>query len=99
METKLRNEVKILNNNNVELNKTKAYDEGVLIKIYYDRADNKESEWNVWAWSIGFFANEFKFEIEDGQYVATIRIPKEQVHSTNSLSYKIIKCDWIEQEE
>ena len=99
METKLRNEVKILNNNNVELNKTKAYDEGVLIKIYYDRADNKESEWNVWAWSIGFFANEFKFEIEDGQYVATIRIPKEQVHSINSLSYKIRKGDWIDQED
>ena len=46
--------------NNVELNGTKI-NEGVVIKIYYDRADNKECEWNVWAWSLGFFAKEFKF--------------------------------------
>ena len=84
--------------NNVELNGTKI-NEGVVIKIYYDRADNKECEWNVWAWSLGFFAKEFKFEVEDGQYVATITIPKEQVYSINSLSYKIRKGDWIDQED
>ena len=96
--TLIETEVIILNNN-VELNGTKNYEEGVVIKVYYDRADNKESEWNVWAWSLGFFAKEFQFEVEDGQYVATIRIPKEQVYSINSLSYKIRKGDWIDQED
>ena len=84
--------------NNAELNGTNI-NEDVVIKIYYDRADNKESEWNVWGWSLGFFAKEFKFEVEEGQYVATITIPKEQIYSINSLSYKIRKGDWIDQED
>ena len=84
--------------NNAELNVTNV-NEAVVIKIYYDRADNKEYEWNVWGWSLGFFAKEFKFEVEDGQYVATITIPKEQIFSINSLSYKIRKGDWIDQED
>ena len=81
------------------LNVTTNNEENVVIKVYYSRADKKESEWNVWAWALGFFAKEFKFEVEDGKYVATITIPKKLVHSINSVSYKIRKGDWVDQED
>lgn len=81
------------------LNVTKNNEDGVVIKVYYSRADKKESEWNVWAWALGFFAKEFKFEVEDDKYVATITIPKKLVHSINTVSYKIRKGDWIDQED
>ena len=87
-----------MNDINVKSNEM-LNEDSVVIKVYYNRADNKESEWKVWGWALGFFAKEFKFEVEDGEYVATVVIPKKLVHSINSISYKIRKGDWIEQED
>ena len=45
-----------MNDNNVKSNETMINEDAVVIKVYYNRADNKESEWTVWGWALGFFA-------------------------------------------
>ena len=68
-------------------------EEVVTLKIHYNRADGNYEDWNVWAWC-NDFAKQFDLvETSDG-YIATIEVPL----SVTSVSYKVRKGDWKEQE-
>ena len=68
-------------------------EEIVTLKIHYIRADGNYDDWNVWAWCDDF-AKQFDLEKVESEYIATIEVPL----STTSVSYKVRKGDWKEQE-
>ncbi|MBQ4068335.1 MAG: type I pullulanase [Lachnospiraceae bacterium] len=70
-----------------------AGEEIVTLKIHYTRADGNYEDWNVWAWC-NDFAKQFDLEKVESEYIATIEVPL----SVTSVSYKVRKGDWKEQE-
>ncbi len=71
----------------------------VTVEIHYDRADNKESEWDVWLWADNQDGQAIQFEEVDGEYIATYTVSEEDVPFINALKYKIKKGEWEEKEE
>ena len=74
--------------------------EDITIKIHYDRSDDKESEWNAWAWGDNFSGENagYMFVEENGEYVATFKVPADDVFYVNLLKYKIRLGNWLDQE-
>ena len=71
----------------------------ITVKVHYDRSDNAESAWNVWAWSDNQGGVVCEFDLVNGEYVATYTIAAENVPFINSLNYIIRKGNWEAQEE
>lgn len=71
----------------------------VTVEIHYDRADNKESEWDVWLWADNQDGQAIQFEEVDGEYIATYTVSEEDVPFINALKYKIKKGEWEDEEE
>ena len=91
-ETALVN-VKIYEPTLKDIDNDETDEEIVTLKIHYNRADGNYEDWNVWAWC-NDFAKQFDLvETSDG-YIATIEVPL----SVTSVSYKVRKGDWKEQE-
>ncbi len=44
----------------------------VTVKLHYARTDGKYDNWNLWVWGLTTEAKQYDFEIENGEYVATV---------------------------
>ncbi len=49
-------------------------DDGVVIKLHYDRPDGAYDDWDVWSWADGMEGAGYPFAEEDGEMVATIPV-------------------------
>ena len=48
-----------------------AEEEGVVIKLHYNRPDGIYTDWSVWFWNFGQEGTDIPFAEEDGEMVAT----------------------------
>lgn len=53
---------------------TARADEGVVIKLHYNRPDGDYAPWRVWFWEEGSEGADYYFEEEDGEQVATMEV-------------------------
>ena len=49
-------------------------DEGVTIKLHYNRPDGDYEPWRVWFWEVGGEGADYFFEETDGEQVATMEV-------------------------
>ena len=51
-----------------------AKEEGVVIKLHYNRPDGVYDDWSVWFWNLGEEGVDIPFEKVDGEMVATYKV-------------------------
>ena len=49
-------------------------EDGVVIKLHYNRPDGVYDEWSVWFWNFGAEGTDVPFAEEDGEMVATFKV-------------------------
>lgn len=69
----------------------KAYaDGGVVIKLHYSRPDGDYAPWSVWFWAAGKDGNDYSFNNEDGEMVASF----EPEAGTTSVGFIVRTQEW-----
>ena len=51
-----------------------AEEEGVVIKLHYNRPDGEYADWSVWFWNLGEEGVDIPFEKVKGEMVATYKV-------------------------
>ncbi len=51
-----------------------AEDDGVVIKLHYNRPDGEYKDWSVWFWNFGAEGTDIPFAEENGEMVATFSV-------------------------
>ena len=49
-----------------------AEEEGVVIKLHYNRPDGNYADWSVWFWNFGQEGTDIPFADEEGEKVAAV---------------------------
>ncbi len=65
-------------------------DEGVTIKLHYNRPDGDYEPWRVWFWEVGGEGADYFFEETDGEQVATMEVSP----GTTSVGFIIRTESW-----
>lgn len=69
---------------------TARADEGVVIKLHYNRPDGDYAPWRVWFWEAGSEGGDYYFEETDGEQVATLNVSP----GVTSVGFIVRTEDW-----